>query len=194
MARRIAALATAVGAWALVAAAAPAATDHSFIKTGAYSATAVVPPDPNVGYPGTSFPASFRVTSATRKGIRSVRGLRFGPVDAPCYDTNVRPTAYRRMTFPRQSGFPPVGTNGFAIRSWVLRGGHWKAGRHAVLYQGTLPHVDLQLVYNRSPARFNPNPLTYPSLVFQVHLDDAGNFTPRGNWACSFKSNVTFRR
>jgi hypothetical protein len=178
----------------LLAVGAPAATDYSFIKTGTYSGTATMQPAPELGYSGTSFPVSFRVSAATRKGRRSVRTLNLGPLNALCRNNFSQPAQRKEMTFPRQAGFPPISSNGFVNRSWVRRGGHWRREPPNQIYPGTLPHVDLQLAYQRSPARFEPNPLGSPSVHFEVHLDDAGRATPTGQWLCSVKSVVTLRR
>jgi hypothetical protein len=196
MRRRTATLVAALTALSVAAAAAPAATNYSYIKTGTYSGTAKVPQFDGTSPPlrGSTFPVSFKVTAKTRKGIRSVRSLALGPILMTCSNTSARPTQYRQLPLPRQAGFPPVATNGFIIRSWVLRGGHWKAGPVNQVYTGTLPHVDLQLVYNKKPARFNPNPVSNPSVIYEVHVDDQNRIDPRGDWLCSVKSVVTLKR
>lgn len=60
-------------------------------------------------------------------------------------------------------------------------------------YSGPLPHVDLGFVFNRNPTRFNPNPVTYPSVSVTWTTDDAGNLAAGGAWHCSVQSVVTVR-
>jgi len=124
----VAALLVATG----VPAASGAGTDYSYLKNGTYKGTAVVPPGSTYVTPvfaGGRYPVGFRLTSPSRKGIRFIRGLTLGPVPALCNKPSGvvgKADEYAVRTLPRLSSFPAVTTNGFIIRSFVLRGTHWK--------------------------------------------------------------------
>ena len=188
---------------ALVPAASGAGTDYSYLKRGTYRGTAVVPPGSTYVTPvfaGGRYPVSFRLTSQARRGIRFIRGLTIGPVPALCNKPSGvvgKADEYAVRTLPRLSSFPAVTTNGFIIRSFVLRGTRWKPvpGRLGgdLTYSGPLPHVDLGFVFNRNPTRFNPNPVSSPSVSVTWTTDDAGNLAAGGAWHCSVQSVVTVR-
>jgi len=192
----------AVAALPSLAAAAPA-VDYSYIKKGTYKGTAVIPPGATYVtpvFPGGRYPVSFRLTSPSRKGIRFIRGLTLGPVSALCNKPSGvvgKADEYAIRALPRLSSFPAVTTNGFIIRSFVLRGTHWKPvpGRLGadLTYTGPLPHVDLGFVYNTGPTRFNPNPLSSPSVSVTWTTDDAGTLAVGGAWHCAVQSVMTVR-
>jgi len=190
----------------LVAALAPAAVgagnDYSYLTRGTYQGTAVVQGSDVVtpAFAGGRYPVSFRLTSPSRRGIRFIRGLTIGPVAAVCNRPSGvvgKPADYAVRTLPRLASFPAVTTNGFIIRSFVLRGTHWKPvpGRLGMdlSYTGPLPHIDLGFVFNRNPTRFNPNPVSSPSVSVTWTTDDAGNLAAGGAWHCSVQSVVTVR-
>ena len=53
--------------------------------------------------------------------------------------------------------------------------------------------MDLGFVFNRNPTRFNPNPLSSPSISVTWTTDDAGNLAVGGAWHCVVQSVVTLR-
>ncbi len=180
-----------------LAAAAPAATDYSYIKTGTYSVAGRVPAY-NAGtesFPASAFTASFRVTAAKRKGPRTLRSFKLGPSKPLCVNRTAVPYRYAQRSLPQLAGFPPIGIpGGFIIRSYVLRAGHWKAGKVNVRYSGPLPNIYLQSVYNRSPSRFNANPMSEATVDFQAKVDDAGKFSASGAWDCQLSTTSAFRK
>lgn len=198
--RLIPLVAAALVAAALVPAVAGAGMDYSFMTRGTYRGTATAPGSTLVtpALADGRYPVSFRLTSPTRRGIRFIRGLTIGPVTAACVKPSGvvgEPAEYAVRTLPRLASFPAVTTNGFIIRSYVLRGTRWRPvpGRLGgnLTYAGPLPHVDLGFVWNRGPTRFNPNPLSSPSVSLTWTTDDAGNLAVGGAWQCSVQSVVT---
>ena len=196
------ALALALVVPVLAPATAGAGMDYSYLTKGTYQGTAVIPGSTLVtpALEDGRYPVSFRLTASTRRGIRYVRGLTLGPVSAACNKPSGvvgKADAWAVRSLPRLSSFPAVTTNGFIIRSYVLRGTRWKPvpGRLGgdLTYTGPLAHVDLGFVFNRSPTRFNPNPVTSPSVSVTWTTDDAGNVVAGGAWHCSVQSVVTLK-
>ena len=200
--RRPLLLALALVISALAPATAGAGMDYSYLKRGTYTGTAVSPGSAYVtpALANGRYPVSFRLTASSRRGIRYVRGLALGPVSAACNKPSGvvgKADEFAVRTLPRLSSFPAVTTNGFIIRSYVLRGTRWtpvpgKLGGD-LTYSGPLPHVDLGFVFNRNPTRFNPNPVSSPSVSVTWTTNDAGNVAAGGTWHCSVQSVVTVR-
>jgi hypothetical protein len=183
MGGRIARILLCAGAGVLIGAVPASATNYSYIKKGTYAGS------------GNPFSTSFRVTSKTRKGPRTLRSFKLGPAQLQCVDQTQTPFRYKQLPLPRLSGFPPVTIpNGFVVRSYVQRGSHWKTTVSGTHYSGLLPHVDFSLVYFRPAPRFNPNPLARPSVSYSARFNEAGAVSTAGPWACSVGGPVVFRK
>jgi hypothetical protein len=178
------------------------ATDFSYIKKGTFSGKGKTESFSGTNadgqvqtFPESTFSASFRVTSVKAKGPRYMRSFKLGPLVLNCTNTTSVPTRYKQVPLPQLGGFPAVSIpNGFLIRSFVLRGGKWTAGKSAVSYNGSLPHVDVGLVYSRQGTKFTPNPLASPSVTYKVRVDDLNRQTTAGPWTCLTSAPVTFRK
>lgn len=180
-----------------VAAAATAPVDDSYIKLGTYKGTATVPPSySSPALTGGSFPISFVLTARSRRARRKITKLTLGPVPASCTKPSGRvgvADQLAQFTLPKLT-LPPILTDGFIVRSYVFKSGHWKPTKDsASLYYGSLPHIDFGFVYNTHPTRFNPNPLTSPSVVVTYTANDDGTLSPAGAWRCSAQSVVTVK-
>ncbi len=145
---------------------------------------------------GGSFPISFVLTARSRRAHRRVTQLTLGPVPAFCNKPSGRvgvADQLAQFTLPKLK-LAPIVTDGFIVRSYVLKNGHWKPTKAgASLYSGPLAHIDLGFVYNRHPTRFNPNPLTSPSVVATYAANDDGTLSPSGAWRCVAQAVVTVK-
>lgn len=179
-------------------AAAAASVDDSFIKLGTYKGTAKIAPSyVSRAWTGGSFPISFVLTARSRRAHRKVTKLTLGPIPAFCNKPSGTvgvADQLAQFTLPKLTNLPPLMTDGFIVRSYVDKGGQWKPTKAgASTYGGPLPHVDLGFVYNSNPTRFNPNPLTTPSVVATFDANDDGTLAPTGPWTCIARAVVTVK-
>jgi len=180
-----------------VAAAATAPVDDSYIKLGTYKGTfKIAPSDASPSLTGGSFPISFVLTARSRRGHRKITRLTLGPAPAACDKPSGRvgvADQLAQFTFPKLK-LSPILTDGFIVRSYVFKSGRWTPTKDGGnLYYGSRPHIDFNFVYNTHPTRFNPNPLTDPSVAVTYTADDAGKLSPTGGWRCSVQAVVTVK-